>query len=121
MSSLLGSIVRGVEAPAFTGSEQQKLSAPHPSTSTSGADAQAVQQVTPPPDRIEHSPKGSEVQNQNRSPGGEKGRSSKNKEIELEEREFDFQDGQLTVKVYDRNGKLLRQVPPGYVPLDLSA
>jgi len=121
MSSLLGSIVRGIEAPVFTGSDQQKLSIPPPSTAAGGADAQVIQQITPSPDRVVHSPEGAEVQNQGHSVGREKAGNSKNREVELEERKFDFQDGQLTVKVYDRNGKLLREVPPGYVPLSLSA
>ncbi len=120
MSSLIGSIVRGIEAPAFTGSEQQKLSVPPPSAAA-GADVHTMQQVTPPSARVAHSPEGDKVRDQGHSVGGGSQRESESTEIEIEERKFDFENGQLTVKVYDRNGKLLREVPPGYVPLDLSA
>ena len=120
MSSMIGSIVRGIEAPAFTGSEQQKLSAPPPSA-TAAADVQTMQQIAPPPARVAHSPEGDKVRDQGHSVGGGSQKDDGNPEIEIEERRFDFKDGQLTVKVYDRNGKLLREVPPGYVPLDLSA
>jgi hypothetical protein len=31
-------------------------------------------------------------------------------------RRLEIKDGNLTVKVYDSNGKLLRMTPPGYLP-----
>ena len=120
MTSFIGSIIRGIEAPAFTGSERQKLSAPPPAAA-GGTDAQVLQQVTPPPARVSHSPEGDKVRDQGHSVGGGRSGEPEKAEVQIEERKFDFEDGQLTVKVYDRHGKLLRQVPPGYVPLDLSA
>ena len=33
-----------------------------------------------------------------------------------EVRKSEVKDGELMTKVYDRNGKLLRVIPPGYVP-----
>ena len=120
MSNVLGTIIRGIEAPAFTGSEQQRVSTPPP-TAAAGADPQAMQQIAPPPTRVAHSPESDRVRDEGRAVGGDGQKGSHGKDAGIEERKFDFDDGQLTVKVYDRNGKLLRQVPPGYVPLDLSA
>ncbi len=120
MSSFIGSIVRGIEAPAFTGSERQKLSTPPPVVSD-GAASQAMQQISPPPTKVSHSPESDRVRDQGHGMGDGRSTEAEGAEMEVEERKFDFEDGQLTVKVYDRHGKLLRQVPPGYVPLDLSA
>jgi hypothetical protein len=72
-----------------------------------------------PPARVAHSPDSEKVRDQRHAVHGEKQGESDGSEIE--ERKFDFEDGQLTVMVYDRNGKLLREVPPGYIPLNLSA
>lgn len=34
-----------------------------------------------------------------------------------EVRKSDMTDGKLTINVYDSSGKLLRQIPPGYLPV----
>ena len=34
-----------------------------------------------------------------------------------EVRKSEISNGTLTVKVYDSNGKLLRKIPPGYLPM----
>ncbi|MBW1851977.1 MAG: hypothetical protein JRJ15_11205 [Deltaproteobacteria bacterium] len=34
-----------------------------------------------------------------------------------EVRKIEVKDGDLTINVYDRSGKLLRKIPPGYLPL----
>ena len=34
-----------------------------------------------------------------------------------EVRKSEISDGQVTIKVYDNSGKLLRKIPPGYLPV----
>jgi len=41
---------------------------------------------------------------------------NKNNEIKLEIRDSSIEDGQLCIRVYSNKGKLLRQIPPGYIP-----
>ncbi|GEM_PF-2350908 len=122
MSSFLGSMVRGIEAPAFTGTEAQKLSqTPQLSAVPENVDPQVIQQAAPQPGRVDH-PEEAQKTRDRGYPAGKGGRfAGKNEDVALEERKYDFKNGQLVVKVYDNKGKLLRQVPPGYIPLNLSA
>lgn len=42
----------------------------------------------------------------------------KEAELKGEKRDFVVEDGQFFVRVYSNTGKLLRKIPPGFVPLN---
>lgn len=122
MSSFLGTMVRGIEAPAFTGTEAQKLSQmPQLSAVSENIDPQAIKQAVPQPGRVDHPDDAPTTRDQGHAAKNESRFKAKNDGVPLEERKYDFENGQLIVKVYNNKGKLLRQVPPGYIPLNLSA
>jgi len=74
------------------------------------AQLEVVKQVGPRPTASDGLPK---IKTSDKE-GAEHGTAKRAKE---EVRKSEINDGQLTVKVYDSSGKLLRKIPPGYLPM----
>lgn len=71
---------------------------------------EAGEQASPKPDELYGSP---EIKNS----GREDADHSRVKKAMGEVRKIEINNGTVTVRVYDSSGKLLRKIPPGYLPV----
>ena len=81
-----------------------------PNNSGDAAQFETVEQASPQSDEFYGSP---DIKRSDRKDADH----STMKKAKGEVRKSEISNGTLTVKVYDSSGKLLRKIPPGYLPM----
>ena len=80
----------------------------------------AAEQIAPKLDKVQHTPESEKPKNNvSKDPEDKKGSSGNARKATAkgETRKLEFNEkGNLTVKVYDSSGRLVRKIPPGYLP-----
>ncbi len=93
-----------------------------PNTSTDASEQKAVTHTVPKSDSSDNTQvniKGRKDRTEaNQEPAKDRIDPKKKIKLKGEKRDFGIEDGTFLARVYSNKGKLLREIPPGFIPLN---